>query len=166
MCSAWDYVSKKLKYSMKALIIALLTSVGTAHATVLVLTTAWQPLYLHGSDMSVQIQITQVPIVTGSASPEAEFAAISHPFIPPADGSWKRQHDVNLASRYGIAVSVEVVSAYKWLITVDASHAKAPEGYPFTVDQVTDAVVTCVKMMKPMQPESERKLTIRVLKPS
>lgn len=48
-------------------------------------------------------------------------------------------------------------------ITIDASSAKKPEGYPFTIEQVTDAVMTCVKLMTPIVPENERKMIIKVL---
>lgn len=48
-------------------------------------------------------------------------------------------------------------------ITIDASSAKKPEGYPFTIEQVTDAVMTCVKLMPPIVPENERKMIIKVL---
>ena len=48
---------------------------------------------------------------------------------------------------------------------VDASVAKVPEGYPFTIEQVTDAVVTCVKSMCPIRPESDLKITLTVLPP-
>ena len=33
------------------------------------------------------------------------------------------------------------------LVTIDASKAAQPEGYPFSIEQVIDAVATCVKIM-------------------
>lgn len=154
---------------MKSLIFTFFLICSSSLATQLGLFTVRQPLYLHGSDGDVQIQITEVPFASSNSSPEAEFAAISQPFVPPTDGSWKRQGDVNLASLYNIKVSVEVASSgapEHWIITIDASKAKIPEGYPFTIIQVTDAVVTCVKLMRPTKPESERTLTINIVKPT
>jgi hypothetical protein len=152
---------------MKTLLLtALLLSISAAHATVLGITTVWLPLYLHGSDSDVELRIVQVPFVSANSSPEAEYSAISRPFVPPSDDSWKQKGDVNLASLYGIAVSIDCASQQEWVVTVDASQAKAPEKYPFSIGQVTDAVVTCVTMLKPIKPASEQKLTIKVIKPS
>lgn len=74
--------------------------------------------------------------------------------------------DINIASQYGIGVSyedVQVKDVFHVTITIDASTAERPEGYPFTIEQVADAVVICVKMMTPIVPEDERKVTIKVL---
>jgi hypothetical protein len=50
-------------------------------------------------------------------------------------------------------------------VVIDATAAKAPDGYPFTVGQVTDAAETCVKLMYPARPEKEGKLLITVIPP-
>lgn len=51
------------------------------------------------------------------------------------------------------------------LVTVDASKAIQPEGYPFTIEQVIDAVVTCVKIMYPPRPADEGALEIVITRP-
>ena len=50
------------------------------------------------------------------------------------------------------------------LVTIDASKAAQPEGYPFSVEQVIDAVATCVKIMYPDRPADEGALKISVRK--
>ncbi len=101
------------------------------------------------------------------ADPEWRFTAISKPFIPPADGSWQKPHDVNLASLYGIKVQGDSPPDSQDLhVTIDATKAKVPEGYPFTLAQVIDSVTTCVKLMYPPKPEDDGKLVIKVLEPA
>ena len=46
-----------------------------------------------------------------------------------------------------------------------ASASTIPEGYPFIIEQITDAVITCVKNMCPIRPESEHKITVTVVPP-
>jgi hypothetical protein len=122
-------------------------------------------LYLHGSETDPRISIQSVPFSTFYADPEWRFSAIAKPFIPQTDGSWQ-PHDVNLTSLYGLVVG----GGYKEngkdiLVTIDASKAAPPEGYPFTVDQVIDAVVTCVRLMYPPRPKDEGTLEIVVVRP-
>lgn len=154
---------------MKAILaIFMLLGVGTTHATLLGLFTVKQPLYLHGSDADSQVTFFDVPVASAGSTPESPFAAISLPFVPPSDGTWRQPKDVNLASLYGIRVSAVEDSSKTlrhWIITVDASASKIPEGYPFTIEQVTDAVVTCVKSMCPIRPPSEHKITLTVVPP-
>ncbi|WP_170157254.1 hypothetical protein [Roseimicrobium gellanilyticum] len=145
-----------------------LSSPSLSEATTLGMMTVKMPLYLHGSDGDPIIEISDVPFVSAYAAPEATYAAITKPFTPPTDGSWKDKEDVNIASVYGI--KVEATDAGEGdvshlVITVNASAAKAPEGYPFTVQQVTDAVVTCVRLMTPIRPADEQKVTVKVLEP-
>jgi hypothetical protein len=135
-----------------------------ATASLLGLTSVKQPTYLLGTDSDSIIRIVDVPFVTRWADPEWKFSAICRPFIPATDGSWKDPHDVNLASLYGIVVS----GAYKqgtldMVVTIDASNAKVPPRYPFTVEQVVEAVTTCVKLMHPPRPEEDGKLYINVI---
>ena len=146
---------------MKRLLIAAVILVLPLQGSQLSLRFVKQPLYLHGGDESPGIAITDVPFVSHYADPEWRFPAICQPFIPPTDGSWKTPHDVNLASLYGITVG----GTYKkgsnhFTVTIDASKAKVPEGYPFTIAQVIDSVETCVKLMYPAKPEIEGKLEI------
>ena len=126
------------------------------------LTTVTQPLYLHGSDSDSRISLEPVPYVTSESDPEWRFSAICVPFVPPTRGSW-RAHDINLASIYRITVEGTYGKDGKdVLVSVDASKATQPEGYPFTLDQVIDAVVTCVKIMYPQRPADEGSLKISI----
>ena len=152
---------------MKPLFFALLLCLApVASGSQLRLDSISLPLYLHGSESDPQISIVPVPFVTFHADPEWNFSALSKPFVPPTDGTWK-PHDVNLASVYGIAVS----GSYKdnnmdMVVTINASKAAAPEGYPFSVEQVIDAVVTCVKLAYPPRPADEGVLEIVITRPS
>ena len=89
---------------MKSLLIASVMIVLPLHASQLSLRTVKQPLYLHGGDESPHISITDVPFVSHYADPEWRFPAIAQPFIPAKDSGWKKPHDINLASIYGITV--------------------------------------------------------------
>ena len=149
---------------MKIAFSLLLATMHIAFASELGLMSVTQPLYLHGSDADPRIAFQSVPYVTSAADPEWRFSAISVPFIPPTNGSW-RAHDVNLASIYHIAVNGTYAENGKdVLVNIDASKAAQPEGYPFTVEQVIDAVATCVKIMYPERPPDEGALKISVIR--
>lgn len=140
---------------MKRFLILWLGLAISLQASQLALTSITQPLYLHGSDTDPVISLVEVPFASSNADPEWRFPAISTPFIPPTDGSWKPAHDVNLASIYGVKVSGNFNDDNTaMLVTIDATKAKQPEGYPFTIAQVIDAVTTCVKTVYPINPES------------
>ena len=150
---------------MIRILLALTLLILPAHATSLSLLMVKMPIYLHGSDSDTQIQILNVPVMNASSTNEASYSAICHAFIPPNISSWVKPSDVNIASQYGIHVSMEEASEkgiYHWMITVNAEAAKRPEGFPFTIEQVVDSVVTCVKLMTPTVPEGDRKVTIKV----
>src|SRR3954467_15897773 len=137
----------------------------TTFASVFRMTAVTQPLYLHGSDEDPRISFESVPYVTHGSDPEWRFSAIGAPFVPP--GAWEQRHDVNLASLYHISLD----GTYKKngkdiLVTIDASKAAQPEGYPFTVEQVIDAVVTCAKLMYPPRPSDEGALIFEITRPT
>lgn len=162
--------TKPLLHSVLLLVLAFapLCCPSRSEATSLGMLTVKMPLYLHGSDGDPMIEIADVPFVSAYAAPEATYAAITKPFTPPTDGSWKDKEDVNIASVYGIKVEATEDGegdVLHLIITVDASEAKVPEGYPFTIQQVTDAVVTCVRLMTPIRPADEQKVTVKVLEP-
>ncbi|MGJ8633266.1 MAG: hypothetical protein ACSHX7_05040 [Luteolibacter sp.] len=151
---------------MKFLILAI-TLLQPLFATGLSLRTVKQPLFLVEADQSTVIKITDVPFITYYSDPEWRFSAISQPFIPSKDSSWETPHDINLTSLYGISV----LGTYKddsndFLVTIDASKAKAPEAYPFTIEQVIDSVQTCVKLMYPTVPKEEGVLIIKIINPA
>ena len=151
----------------KFMLIALLLSlVPIAWCSVLRLDTVSLPLYLHGSDEDPTISIRQVPFATFGADPEWRFSAISTPFMPPT-GNAVKTSDVNVTTLYGITVEGNYKDNGKdMLVTINASKAVQPEGYPFTVEQVIDAVSTCVKIMYPPRPADEGKLEIVITRPA
>ena len=140
-----------------------------AQATLRGLSVVKQPLYLLNNDEDCQIKIVDVPYVTNFSNPGWVFRAICSPCRPSGDTSRKDAEDVNLVSLYKIEVSGESKprtnkgGTYDIEVTIDLSKAAVPEGYPFTIEQVTDAVVTCVKLMCPARPESEGKLEIKII---
>ena len=151
----------------KFMLIALLLSlVPIAWCSVLRLDTVSLPLYLHGSDEDPTISIRQVPFATFGADPEWRFSAISTPFMPPT-GNAVKTCDVNVTTLYGITVEGNYKETGKdMVVTINASKAVQPEGYPFTVEQVIDAVSTCVKLMYPPRPADEGALEIVITRPA
>lgn len=151
----------------KSILIALLLSlVSIAWSSQLGLATVSLPLYLHGSDEDPRISIREVPFATFGADPEWRFPAISTPFMPPT-GNGVKTCDVNLTSLYGITVEGNYKdNGMDMVVTINASKAIQPEGYPFTVEQVIDAVSTCVKLMYPPRPADEGKFEIVITRPA
>ncbi len=150
---------------MKSILFALLLGFAQiAAGSELRLDTVSMPLYLHGSDTDPRISITSVPFMTAGADPEWRFPAISTAFRPAA-GIMAKTQDVNLASIYGIKVEgnfKDGANDKDMVVTIDASKAMQPEGYPFTVEQVIEAVRTCVNLMYPPRPADEGALEIIV----
>lgn len=152
--------------AMKRLLLSVLLSLAcVAAATVLRISKVTLPLYLHGSDTDVEISFESVPIASSLSDPESMYSAIAKPYIPPSQGPWKPV-DINVASLYKIAIAVQVPEEGKdTVVTIDASKASRPEDYPFTIDQVIDAVSTCVKIMTPPRPADEGGLKINIVRP-
>ena len=133
---------------MKPLLLAFALLGGSVHATQLGLFITKQPLYLHGTDLDIEIVIADVPVAYSGSSWASHFGAIAIPFIPPTDGSWREPHDVNLASVYGVTITTRPRKP-NTVIVIDAAAAKAPEDYPFTIEQVVDAIAECIELMIP-----------------
>ena len=151
--------------NMKSVIMLLLTMTLPSFATGLQLNSVKQVVYLNGSDTDATMAIIDVPFVTAYAAPEWRFSAISKPFIPATDGSWKNPGDVNLASLYGINVGGTYRKNSKdFEVTIDITKANVPDGYPFTTNQVLEQVKKCVDLMYPHGLKDEGKLVIKVLK--
>lgn len=150
---------------MKILVLALALFSTVAQATSLGLMTVKQPIYFYDSDGDVEIRILDVHVASWKAHPEGWYAAITLPYIPVNDGSWKNPENINVAVQYGISVSADGNDPDGTVVTIDASKAKAPPDHPFTVEQVIDSVTTCIKLMTPTRPESEHKLTLKVIRP-
>ena len=152
---------------MKRYLLILTALILPLSATEIELRTVKQPIYLRGAGSASGILIKDVSFVSRHSDPEWRFNAISQPFIPPTDGSWQNPHDVNLTSLYGIKViGATVADSRDVTVTIDGTKAKVPEGYHFTIEEVIDAVTTCVKLMYPPKPEDEAKLAIKVLEPT
>ena len=150
---------------MKTVITIIFMLTSPAFTTVLQLSSVKQVVYLHGSDTDVKMTIIDVPFATAYAAPEWFFSAISKPFVPATDGSWRNPSDVNLASLYGIVVEGTYKENSKDVeVRIDVTKAKVPDGYPFTIKQVTEQVKKCVKLMYPYDPKVDSKLEIKVIK--
>lgn len=153
---------------MKILLLSLSIVLGLVcarvQATTLGLGTLKLPVYLHGSDSDTYLQIIDVPFVAGGASPEWWVHALGVPFVPPSDKYWREKSDVNMVSRYGISIACKVGNFDEdFVVTIDATTAKAPEGYPFTIEQVVDSAATCVRLMYPDRPKGEGRLAIKII---
>jgi hypothetical protein len=153
---------------MKLIVLALvLSSAPLAPCSELRLDSVSLPLYLHGSEEDSKTSIRPVPFATFWSDPEWRFLAIATPFVPPRGGDAAKSSDVNLTSLYGIAVEGNYKEKGKDIVVkINASKAVQPEGYPFTVEQVIDAVTTCVKLMYPPRPLDEGALEIVVTPPA
>ncbi len=138
---------------------------GSLPASTLGLTTVKQPLYMH-SDADPKILILDVPVASSGTVPEGFFPSICLPFVPASDDTWKERGDINLASLYKIKLEVLEGDTLVWKLIIDASAAKVPEGYPFTIEQVVDSVETCIKMMHPTEPADGQQLKIEVKMPA
>lgn len=150
---------------MKTALTFLLILTSPMYASHLGLGWVKQVVYLHDSDTEVKMEIIDVPFVSAYAAPEWVFNAISEPFIPPTDGSWRDPSDVNLATLYGIVVSGTYKKNSKDVVAIiDLTKAKVPAGYPFTLEQVTEQVKKCVELVYPYNPEFDNKLEIKIIR--
>ena len=123
----------------------LLTLLGcfSAHASELRLTFLHLPVYFH-SDTDPELTKLSVPFVTSYASPEALLGAMSLPYRPHHDESWKTREDINLISVYGFKLSNAPIPCTKdYRLIIDASGAKTPDGYPFSVQDVLEKIKLC-----------------------
>ena len=151
---------------MKFIVLAFLLSVAsTVDASQLRIESVTLPLYLQGSDTTPRIAFQSVPYVTFGPDPEWRFSAICVPCIPSTSGSLSPR-DVNLTSLYRITIDGNYTKTRDLLVTVDASKATQPEGYPFTVDQVIDATVTCIKIMYPSLSPEDGAFSVVITKPN
>ena len=143
----------------------LLALVGcfAAHASQLRLTFLHLPVYFH-SDTDPELTKLTVPFVTSYASPEALLGAMSLPYRPHHDTSWKTQEDINLISVYGFQLAYAPIPGTKdYRLTIDTSKAKAPDGYPFSVQDVLEKIKLCAP--KNYNANQESKLVIDVAGP-
>lgn len=156
-----------MKLFLMAVAFALTANFSGADTVALV--AVRQPIYLHESDLDPEIQFHDIPVAIRAGFPESLFQAIHLPYIPASDREGEKSSDSNVTSVYGIKVSVKETQSepvLEYAITVDASRAKKPEGYPFSIDQAIEATVTCVRAMTPVRPETEVKFRIEVKRPA
>ena len=151
---------------MKAFLLAFALLVLHTHATQVTVQSVMMPVYLHGADEDEQIRIMSVPIITYNGNLEELCGNICRSFIPPSPRD-RIKNNVNVGFEYGIRVSMEYAreKGLPNTIIINASAAKRPEGYPFTIEQVTESVTTCVKQMTDVVSENKNKVTIKVLPP-
>ena len=120
------------------------------------------PLYLHGSESDVEMSLESVQFVTALADPEVRYMAIATPYIPPVTGDSK-PGDINMVSKYHITLEAAYAEDNKTMVvTIDATKAVRPEGYPFSIEEVIDAASTCVKLATPVRPAEDGALKINV----
>lgn len=127
-------------------IIALLLTLlplGLLDASQPKLTTITLPLwYLGSASENEPITIAEVPKIYGATNAEGWIALFSSPTFP--DGG---KTDINLISIYKIQIDAVVSQEGKISkISIDTSHANKPEGYPFSVQHVTETAAKCIRM--------------------
>ncbi|QQL44414.1 hypothetical protein [Sulfuriroseicoccus oceanibius] len=125
-------------------IIGLLVALAplAAEATSPTLTSISQPMCFLGSAADTKIQIIETPKILNSSSAEFWVALFASPTVIPASGG-----DLNLISRYGLSVELieQAESGKITAIGIDASKAKRPEHYPFTIEEVIEATVRAIR---------------------
>jgi hypothetical protein len=129
------------------------------------------PVYYHGSDTDAKIENLSVPYAVYSSEPEWKGAALGRPYVPPALEANHQPGDVNLLSLYGIKISADLVvdeakrtSGPDVIVTLDASKAARPDGYPFSIAEVIEAARQCIPLNIPEA--GRRRVNVKVLEPS
>jgi len=108
------------------------------------------------------IVIMDVPMVVAHGADEMHFGLICREYNPPSTVYWVKPYNVNSASIYGISISVEMSPNNQTLrITIDASSAKQPKDWPYSVEEVGDAVEKCVTLMEPEILPNYKKIIVR-----
>jgi hypothetical protein len=140
----------------KFLLLFLILGAANLSATQRRLDSITIPVYYHGSDTDAKIENLSVPYAVYSSEPEWRGAAMSRPYIPPAIEANHQPGDINLLSLYGVEVSADLVvdeakrtSGPDVTVTIDASRAARPDGYPFSIEDVIEAARACVGMNIP-----------------
>ena len=154
------------QHSMKLLGVVFLICAGLAEASLLGLVTVKQPLYLPNSDGGAEILIRDVQVATSQADPEGLFSAISLPFIPPTDGTWKKPTNLNLVSLVGIKVVPRDLGKVGIEVLIDASSARVQSDTPFTIDEIITATERCVREVATGKSYSAERIVIKVLRPT
>ena len=155
----------------KFLLLWLIVGAANLPATQKRLDSILLPVYYHGSDTDPMIATLSVPYAVYSSEPEWIGAAMSKPYIPPALEENHKPGDVNLLSLYGIRVSSDLVvdevkrtSGPDVIVTIDASQAAQPDGYPFSIEEVIESARACAEKNVPNA--KGRTKSIKVIDPA
>lgn len=148
---------------MKTILLFLVSTISYASATSVILKSVHVPLYIP-SDGDTIISIREIPFVSVSSIYEWQLEALEVPFIPPSGSLWRDKTDANLISLYQIKVGGgQILGTPDMEAVVDISEAKVPDDYPFTVKEVADATIKCIKLMYAETTPSGGKFTIKVI---
>ncbi|MBB5035654.1 hypothetical protein [Prosthecobacter vanneervenii] len=110
------------------------------------------------------ITIIDVPVLRAGGALDQDFGYICSEYIPPSAAKWAKPGNVNIAVTFGIVISATIDSAnQKLTLTIDASAAHKPEGSPYSIKQVVDAVEKCVRLMEPQILPAYKKTVVRKL---
>ena len=126
-----------------------------------------QVVYLEGGALEDKLRIVDVPVVTAYASPESLLSAVGKPFVPLKDDSWTEPKNVNMVAAYGIKLRGEYDDGgERYIITIDLSEAAVPSKlYPFSVEEVTAVLETCLEQMWEGNEEIYGKLSLQKVQP-
>jgi hypothetical protein len=151
---------KFARFVMRSLLFVLLCCIThVAPGSILRIQSVVLPLYLHGAETDTEISFEAIQFVTAHSDPECRYSAIATPYIPPVVGDSK-PGDINMVIEAAYAEDNKVI-----VVTIDATKAIRPEDYPFTIDEIIDAVTTCVKLATPPRPAEDGGLKINVKRP-
>ena len=155
----------------KFLLLFLILGAANLSATQRRLDSITIPVYYHGSDTDAKIENVTVPYAVYSSEPEWKGAALSRPYVPPALEANHQPGDVNLLSLYGIKISADLVvdeakrtSGPDVIVTIDASKAARPDGYPFSIGEVIEAARQCIPLNIPEA--GRRRVSLKVIDPA
>lgn len=127
-----------------ALLVGCLLWAPLARASQPTLQSVLQPLWYHLTAADQPIQFMEVPKIFTGADRDQALPLIHSPTRVSEDGP-----DLNLISRYGLKLSGTSQPPHGIVpkITIDATKASQPESYPFTVEEVIQASVKCIRDM-------------------
>ncbi len=148
---------------MKALLLLLFSLVSLAQATTTSFLMVKMPVCLADeSEEFPSITLLDVPVLRAGGAPDQDFGYICSEYFPPSAAKWAKPGNVNIAATLGIVISATIDSAnQKLTLTIDASGAHKPEGSPYSIEQVVDAVEKCVRQMEPQILPAYKKTVVR-----
>ena len=129
-----------------AIVLTLLASLTSLAASQPTLQSVPQPLWYLHTAAEQPIQIMRVPKIFMSSDANGWIKLIASPTLAKPNGV-----DMNLTSVYGIVLTGEVgePDGHVRKVVVDITEAKKPRRYPFSIREVTAAVVKCIRLAFP-----------------